>query len=77
MQATTHIGVSGLGVIGHNLARNFARHRYTTTCASRRSSRSTRRIVTSVLPVLAAGTYRPCVRACADAGPSCPVLNLR
>lgn len=44
MQATAHIGVTGLGVMGRNLARNFARHGYTVAVHNRTESR-TRAIV--------------------------------
>ncbi|WP_399894378.1 NADP-dependent phosphogluconate dehydrogenase [Streptomyces sp. BBFR51] len=35
MQATAHIGVTGLGVMGRSLARNFARHGYTVAVHNR------------------------------------------
>lgn len=34
-QATAHIGITGLGVMGRNLARNFARHGYTVAVHNR------------------------------------------
>jgi 6-phosphogluconate dehydrogenase len=40
MQATAHIGVTGLGVMGRNLARNFARHGYTVAVHNRSGSRT-------------------------------------
>ncbi|MBV9093986.1 MAG: NADP-dependent phosphogluconate dehydrogenase [Streptosporangiaceae bacterium] len=41
MAATAQIGVTGLGVMGRNLARNFARHGYTVALHNRTSSRIT------------------------------------
>jgi 6-phosphogluconate dehydrogenase len=38
-QATAQIGVTGLGVMGRNLARNFARHGYVTALHNRTTSR--------------------------------------
>jgi 6-phosphogluconate dehydrogenase len=40
-QATAQIGVTGLGVMGRNLARNFARHGYTVALHNRTSARVT------------------------------------
>ncbi|WP_328890922.1 NADP-dependent phosphogluconate dehydrogenase [Streptomyces sp. NBC_00316] len=40
MQETAHIGVTGLGVMGRNLARNFARHGYTVAVHNRTAHRS-------------------------------------
>ena len=40
-QATAQIGVTGLGVMGRNLARNFARHGYTVALHNRTTSRTT------------------------------------
>src|SRR5262245_22596729 len=40
-QATAQIGVTGLGVMGWNLARNFARHGYTVGLHNRTTSRTT------------------------------------
>src|SRR6266480_1085467 len=40
-QATAQIGVTGLGVMGRNLARNFARHGYTVALHNRTTSRMT------------------------------------
>ena len=40
-QATAQIGVTGLGVMGRNLARNFARHGYTVALHNRTASRTT------------------------------------
>ena len=40
-QATAQIGVTGLGVMGRNLARNFARHGYTVALHNRTVSRTT------------------------------------
>ena len=40
-QATAQIGVTGLGVMGRNLARNFARHGYTVALHNRTVSRVT------------------------------------
>jgi 6-phosphogluconate dehydrogenase len=40
MQATAHIGVTGLGVMGRNLARNFARHGYTVALHNRTAFRT-------------------------------------
>src|ERR1700756_4800857 len=39
-QATAQIGVTGLGVMGRNLARNFARHGYVTALHNRTTSRT-------------------------------------
>src|ERR1700691_3033565 len=39
-QATAQIGVTGLGVMGRNLARNFARHGYTTALHNRTTART-------------------------------------
>jgi 6-phosphogluconate dehydrogenase len=39
-QATAQIGVTGLGVMGRNLARNFARHGYTTALHNRTASKT-------------------------------------
>jgi 6-phosphogluconate dehydrogenase len=39
--ATAQIGVTGLGVMGRNLARNFARHGYTVALHNRTTSRTT------------------------------------
>src|SRR5246127_408844 len=39
-QATAQIGVTGLGVMGRNLARNFARHGYVTALHNRTSART-------------------------------------
>src|SRR6202044_3360896 len=39
-QATAQIGVTGLGVMGRNLARNFARHGYATALHNRTTARS-------------------------------------
>jgi len=39
-QATAQIGVTGLGVMGRNLARNFARHGYTVALHNRTTSRT-------------------------------------
>ena len=41
VQATAQIGVTGLGVMGRNLARNFARHGYTVALHNRTTSRTT------------------------------------
>ncbi|MFD7437977.1 NADP-dependent phosphogluconate dehydrogenase [Streptomyces sp. NPDC059861] len=40
MYATAHIGLTGLGVMGRNLARNFARHGYTVAVHNRSVSRT-------------------------------------
>jgi 6-phosphogluconate dehydrogenase len=40
-QATAQIGVTGLGVMGRNLARNFARHGYAVALHNRTTSRTT------------------------------------
>jgi 6-phosphogluconate dehydrogenase len=40
-QATAQIGVTGLGVMGRNLARNFARHGYAVALHNRTASRTT------------------------------------
>jgi len=40
-QATAQIGVTGLGVMGRNLARNFARHGYPVALHNRTASRTT------------------------------------
>ena len=40
-QASAQIGVTGLGVMGRNLARNFARHGYTVALHNRTASRAT------------------------------------
>jgi len=40
-RATAQIGVTGLGVMGRNLARNFARHGYTVALHNRTASRTT------------------------------------
>ncbi|MFD7409741.1 NADP-dependent phosphogluconate dehydrogenase [Streptomyces sp. NPDC059866] len=40
MQATAHIGVTGLGVMGRNLARNFARNGYTVAVHNRTTFRT-------------------------------------
>src|SRR5581483_10183309 len=40
-QATAQIGVTGLGVMGRNLARNFARHGYAVALHNRTTSRLT------------------------------------
>ena len=40
-QATAQIGVTGLGVMGRNLARNFARHGYAVALHNRTASRVT------------------------------------
>jgi 6-phosphogluconate dehydrogenase len=40
MQATAHMGVTGLAVMGRNLARNFARHGYTVTVHNRTPART-------------------------------------
>ena len=40
-QATAQIGVTGLGVMGRNLARNFARHGYPVALHNRTTSRTT------------------------------------
>ncbi|MFG3662437.1 NADP-dependent phosphogluconate dehydrogenase [Streptomyces sp. NPDC047706] len=40
MSTTAHIGVTGLGVMGRNLARNFARHGYTVAVHNRTVSRT-------------------------------------
>jgi 6-phosphogluconate dehydrogenase len=40
MQATAHIGVTGLAVMGRNLARNFARNGYTVAVHNRTPSRT-------------------------------------
>jgi 6-phosphogluconate dehydrogenase len=40
MDATAHIGVTGLAVMGRNLARNFARHGYTVAVHNRTASRT-------------------------------------
>src|SRR6202453_5006214 len=39
-QATAQIGVTGLGVMGRNLARNFARHGYATALHNRTTART-------------------------------------
>src|SRR5258707_10943249 len=39
-QATAQIGVTGLGVMGRNLARNFARHGYATALHNRTAART-------------------------------------
>jgi len=41
MATTAQIGVTGLGVMGRNLARNFARHGYTVALHNRTASRTT------------------------------------
>jgi 6-phosphogluconate dehydrogenase len=41
MAATAQIGVTGLGVMGRNLARNFARHGYTVALHNRTTARTT------------------------------------
>jgi len=41
MAAEAQIGVTGLGVMGRNLARNFARHGYTVALHNRTASRVT------------------------------------
>ncbi|MEU1595370.1 NADP-dependent phosphogluconate dehydrogenase [Streptomyces sp. NPDC005708] len=41
MQATAQIGVTGLAVMGRNLARNFARHGYTVAVHNRTPARTT------------------------------------
>jgi 6-phosphogluconate dehydrogenase len=41
MTATAQIGVTGLGVMGRNLARNFARHGYTVALHNRTTARMT------------------------------------
>ena len=41
MAATAQIGVTGLGVMGSNLARNFARHGYTVALHNRTTARTT------------------------------------
>ena len=41
MTATAQIGVTGLGVMGRNLARNFARHGYTVALHNRTTARTT------------------------------------
>jgi 6-phosphogluconate dehydrogenase len=40
MNASAHIGVTGLGVMGRNLARNFARHGYTVAVHNRSATRT-------------------------------------
>ena len=40
-QATAQIGVTGLGVMGRNLARNFARHGYAVALHNRTTARTT------------------------------------
>ena len=40
-QASAQIGITGLGVMGRNLARNFARHGYTVALHNRTASRTT------------------------------------
>ncbi|MFD9287557.1 NADP-dependent phosphogluconate dehydrogenase [Streptomyces sp. NPDC060030] len=40
MNASAHVGVTGLGVMGRNLARNFARHGYTVALHNRTASRT-------------------------------------
>ena len=40
-EAEAQIGVTGLGVMGRNLARNFARHGYTVALHNRTASRVT------------------------------------
>jgi len=40
-EASAQIGVTGLGVMGRNLARNFARHGYTVALHNRTASRIT------------------------------------
>ena len=39
-QATAQIGVTGLGVMGRNLARNFARHGYATALHNRTAAKT-------------------------------------
>src|SRR6201987_3359027 len=39
-QGTAQIGVTGLGVMGRNLARNFARHGFATALHNRTTSRT-------------------------------------
>ncbi len=39
-QATAQIGVTGLGVMGRNLARNFARHGYATALHNRTTAKT-------------------------------------
>ena len=39
-QASAQIGVTGLGVMGRNLARNFARHGYTVALHNRTIART-------------------------------------
>ena len=41
MQTSAQIGVTGLGVMGRNLARNFARHGYVVALHNRTASRTT------------------------------------
>jgi 6-phosphogluconate dehydrogenase len=40
MKETAHIGITGLGVMGRNLARNFARHGYTVAVHNRTGTRT-------------------------------------
>ena len=40
MKATAQIGVTGLAVMGRNLARNFARHGYTVALHNRTAART-------------------------------------
>ena len=40
MEASAQIGVTGLAVMGRNLARNFARHGYTVAVHNRTPSRT-------------------------------------
>ncbi|HEY8982573.1 MAG TPA: NAD(P)-binding domain-containing protein, partial [Streptomyces sp.] len=40
MSASASIGVTGLGVMGRNLARNFARHGYTVAVHNRSAGRT-------------------------------------
>jgi 6-phosphogluconate dehydrogenase len=40
MEPKAHIGITGLGVMGRNLARNFARHGYTVAVHNRTASRT-------------------------------------
>src|ERR1700733_3391790 len=53
-QATAQIGVTGLGVMGRNLARNFARHGYATALHNRTTAR-TDAVIEEFAPLLEPG----------------------
>ena len=64
--AQAQIGVTGLGVMGRNLARNFARHGYTVALHNRTASRVTDTVDqfghegTFVPAPDPASSYKPC-----------------